>query len=156
MLFQLVKTFIFNHCDKHVKLLTCMEIQAHMLFQLQVLNTLLISRWPSASFMHRQCRPWSKLTRKHVMFWWRPSIDFDGSKFTRRETWAQNLNLDTYHSWKHVKFWRAARHMFRCPGNPSPPNISPSKYVMCFGPMHPSSTFPMQSPSMPHDRSMTL
>jgi hypothetical protein len=32
----------------------------------------------------------------------------------------QNLNLDTYHSSKYVKFWWAARHTFQCPGTQAP------------------------------------
>jgi len=36
---------------------------------------------------------------------------------------SQNLNLETHHPLKHVKFRWATQHVFGCPSNPSPPNI---------------------------------
>jgi hypothetical protein len=71
------------------------------------------------------------------------------SRVTKHE--LQNLNLDTYHSSKHVKFWRAAWHTFWCLGNPSPRNISQrfNSYVSA-----PCAHFPC-SPCNPHACPMT-
>jgi hypothetical protein len=62
----------------------------------------------------------------------------------------QNLNFNTYHLPKHIKFQGVAQHTFQCLNNPNPQNISPSKHVtfweLCFGPMCPSSMFPHAIP----------
>jgi hypothetical protein len=44
------------------------------------------------------------------------------------QCWAART-LETYHPLKHVKFWRVAWHMFWCSGSPSPQNMSSPKHV---------------------------
>jgi hypothetical protein len=39
----------------------------------------------------------------------------------------RNLNLETYHPSKHVKFQQVIRHVFQCPNNLSPQNILKTK-----------------------------
>jgi len=79
-----------------------------MLFQWQIENASLVSRWLGTSF-HKQRGPWNKSTRKHVMFQWRLGANFGQSKIVHL---FKIMNLKTYHPPKHVKFQRAAQHAF--------------------------------------------
>jgi len=91
MLIQLVKTFIFNHCDKRVNCLHAWRSKPRCYFSDKLWMRCSLRGGPVRVFMHKQRRPWSKLTRKHVMFWRRPSIDCDRLKITRHKTWASKL-----------------------------------------------------------------
>jgi hypothetical protein len=91
MLIQLVKTFIFNYCDKHVNCLHAWRSKPRCYFSDKPWMSCSLWGGPVWVFMHRQRRPWSKLIWKHVMFCWQPSIDFDQSKTTRHKTWASKL-----------------------------------------------------------------
>jgi hypothetical protein len=91
---------------------------------------------------HGQCRPWSKSTRKHVMFRWQPNVGFGQSKITPHKTWT--LKLTTHQNIS--SFSKQPKHMFQCLRNLSLRNISPPKHVtfweLGLGPMHLSFMFP--------------
>jgi hypothetical protein len=87
-------------------------------------------------------------TSTAVMFWWRPSIDFDWSKITRHETRAWKLEPWHLPVVETCQVLAGSSTHVSMPRQPKPPKHIPIKTcnVLCFGPVRPSSTFPHSIP----------
>jgi len=125
MLIQLVKTFIFNHCDKHVNCLHAWRSKPRCYFSDKLWMRRSLQGGPVRVFMHRQCRPWSKLTWKHVMFQWQPSIDINRSKMTCHEAWVSKLEPWHLPPTKTCQVLAGSLTHVSMPGQPNPPRHIP-------------------------------
>jgi hypothetical protein len=156
MLIQLVKTFIFNHCDKHVNCLHAWRSKPRCYFSDKLWMHCSLRGGPVWVFMHRQRRPWSKPTRKHVMFWWQPSIDFDQSKTTHHETRGSKLEPWHLPLIETCQVLAGSSTHVSMPGQPKPPKHIPIETchvsIVMFRPHAPIFHVP---PCNPHPCPMT-
>jgi hypothetical protein len=105
-------------------------------------------------FTHGQCGPWSKLTQKHVMFWWWPNISFGWSKIMHLERWASKLEPWKLPPTKTCQVLMGGPTCISMPGQPKPPKHV-KFWELCFGPMRPYFMFPhvipIHAPRRIHD-----